>query len=166
MKKKRGFTLIELLIVIAIIGLLAAIVLISLSTARDKAKIASYVTYMTQMQRLVADTIAAGYLDEFEITGSIECDLGIYGAEQTTGECGALNAAIKKLSDLPNPGMVSPFNTSGKVGLKAAASPSHVRVFATVSNTAALTKRVCDQVGWAYTMDSCYIDLQRTAVYN
>ena len=49
MKKQKAFTLIELLVVIAIIGLLSSVVLVSVSTARDRARIASGLQFMSNL---------------------------------------------------------------------------------------------------------------------
>ncbi|MFA6355040.1 MAG: type II secretion system protein [Candidatus Paceibacterota bacterium] len=79
MNKNKGFTLIELLVVIAIIGILASVVLASLSSARDKSKDAAVKSQLSSIraQAELYNTKVGNYLGLCE---AAVADSGLGGA--------------------------------------------------------------------------------------
>jgi len=88
-KTKKGFTLIELLIVIAIIGILASIVLVSLSSAREKAKISSFKAQVHSMQSAAILTCDDASLDATNVLPPASNSfVGTIGPDFSNQSCG------------------------------------------------------------------------------
>jgi len=103
MKKQGGFTLIELLVVIAIIGLLASIVLVSLNSARMKARDARRKSDLRQI-RIALEL----YYDEYGQYPSSHDEYGDSGWDQSTAGGEWISGLGEFMSNIP----VDPINNA------------------------------------------------------
>ncbi|MDE0243492.1 MAG: type II secretion system protein [Candidatus Kaiserbacteria bacterium] len=83
MRKKKGFTLIELLIVIAIIGALATIVVVSLSGNTDDAREKVAQTNLRQIDRLITKMVSIDKVKLKDVCNLNSDDNEASSAEQT-----------------------------------------------------------------------------------
>jgi type IV pilus assembly protein PilA len=122
MKKhiQKGFTLIELMIVVAIIGVLAAVALPAYQDYTVRAKVAEGLTLAKSLQTLVADTAAnatpqsgtSGGLFAGMPTGTsaapTQCTVGTAAcAYQTVGATGRISEHVTGMSGAPTTGVIT-----------------------------------------------------------
>ncbi|EKD58518.1 MAG: hypothetical protein ACD_56C00110G0011 [uncultured bacterium] len=112
-KYTKGFTLIELLIVIAIIGILAGVILVSTSSARSKANDSKFKSYVASLRPALTMACGAGganvtlsslaAVDGSIITGisntttyNCDADTGIPITANNPGRSAGCNGALLK----------------------------------------------------------------------
>lgn len=123
-KQSKGFTLIELLVVVAIIGILASIVLVSLNTARQKGRDASAKGSMSSIR-----AAAEFYFDSRNSYGDAIGPVSIGGAVTGTGNDIASALDICEYSEVVNLSAAAARQTTNPVQCQVADSPVGYTVY-------------------------------------
>ncbi len=114
LQSKRGFTLIELLVVISIIGILASIVLASMNQARAKARDASRLSAIKELQKALA-LYADSDPDNNYPAATQDDPFNVYytSINGNSTHASLKNALAPYMSSLPSPNLFTNSNKSG-----------------------------------------------------
>ena len=141
-RMQKGFTLIELMIVVAIIGILAAVALPAYQTYTIKAKVSEAILATSQCRTAVSEVYQTGSISSVLAVNGWGCEevtgpATKYVQTVTTSNVGVIQVLTTAATDLKDAASttitLTPQNASGTTMAGASAMPAQVSTFKCVS---------------------------------